>query len=338
MRAWRLERTGPPSALSLVELPDPTPGRGEVRIRTHAIGLNFAEILSRKGLYGWAPKRPYTLGMEASGVIDAVGPGVSEARLGESVLVGTQYGCYADRIVVPEPRALPAVASLTLEENAAFGVNFLTAWVALSCLARMRPHDRVMVSAAAGGVGSAAVKLASALGCEVIALAGTEEKIQLALSLGAHQGVSYGEPDFASRLERSVGEAGIDVALETVGGEVFRAARGVLAPFGRIVVAGYASLDYSLWNPLSWWPAWKGVPRMPLMEMARGSNGLMATHLGYLLDDPERMRQAWDGLVRFATEHDIRPLIGHEFGFEQVAEAHALMESRRSTGKIVLRV
>lgn len=338
MRGYLLRRTGPASTLVLSELPDPAPGPGEVRVRTEVIGLNFAEVLSRKGLYGWTPDRPYVLGMEASGTIEEVGQGVDAAKVGTSVLVGTQYGAYAEQIVVPEARALPAVPGFSSEENAAFGVNYLTAWIGLVYLARMRAGDRVSVSAAAGGVGSAAVKLAAAYGCQVVALAGSSEKIAMALDLGADIGVSYGAPGFATRLKDAVGERGIDVALETVGGEVFDAVNAVLAPFGRAVVAGYASLDYRIWNPFTWWPAWKGVPRIPLMDMARGSKGLMATHLGYLLDDPERMRETWETLVAFATEHEIRPLVGHVFPFEKAGEAHELMESRGSTGKIVLRV
>jgi len=338
VRAFLLSRSGDPSVMELTEVPEPSPGPGEVRVHTKAIGLNYAEVLSRKGLYGWAPERPYVPGMDAAGTIDAVGAGVDSSRVGESVLVGTQYGCYAERIVVPTARALPAVPGFSTEENAAFGVNFLTAWVALVSIGRMRPEDRVMVSAAAGGVGSAAVKLAAAMGCEVIALAGSRDKIRLAEGLGAHVGVRYGTPDFAARLREAVGDRGVDLAVETIGGAVFDAVQGALAPFGRVVVAGYASLDYRIWNPLSWWRAWRGVPRIPLMEMARGSKGMSATHLGYLLDDPERMRAEWTDLVAFTTKHDIRPLIGHTFDFEQMAEAHELIESRGSTGKVVLRV
>ena len=338
MNAVLLHRTGPPDVLRVEELPDPEPGPGQVRIRTHAIGLNFAEVLSRKGLYGWAPPRPYVLGMEASGTIDAVGPGVSDARVGDDVLVGTQYGCYADRIVVPEERALPAIPGFTREENAAFGVQYLTAWISLVSMARMREGDRVAVSAAAGGVGSAAVRIAKASGCEVVALAGSDAKLEVAAGLGADLGVRYGTPDFPARLREVVGDRGIDVALETVGGDVFRAVQSVLAPFGRVVVSGYASLDYTKWNPLSWWRAWKGVPRIPIGEMSRGSRGLMSTHLGYLLERPDLVRAEWDALVDFAVRHDLRPLVGHVLPFREIAEAHRLLESRATTGKVVLTV
>ena len=132
-------------------VPDPTPTTGEVRVHVEAIGVNYAEVLSRKGQYGWSPAMPYTLGMEATGTIDLLGAGVDRRAIGERVIVGAQHGAYAEKIVVPERQALPAIASFSTEENAAFAVNYLTAWVALIEMARLRPADRVLVSAAAGG-------------------------------------------------------------------------------------------------------------------------------------------------------------------------------------------
>ena len=134
-----------------------------------------------------------------------------------------------------------------------------------------------------------------------------------------------------------MGDAGLDVVLETVGGDVFKACDSALAPFGRMVVAGYAELDYKLWNPLSWWRAWRGMPRMSLDSMFKRSTGMLSTHLGYLIPNASRMREIWDELLDYVAEHDIRPVVGHVLPFEEVAEAHRLMESRRSVGKIVLR-
>ena len=318
------------------EVEAPSPGPGEVSVRIEVVGINYAEVLSRMGLYGWAPKLPYVLGMEATGRIEEVGEGVDHQRVGDSVLIGTQYGAYAERIVVAEERALPAVTDFSLEENAAFPVQYMTAWVSLMEMGRLRPTDRVLVSAAAGGVGTAAVQIAKRFGCEVVALAGSESKLEVARGLGADVGVRYGTRDFGARLADAVGGRRVDVAVETVGGEVFDAVRAVLAPFGRVVVSGYASLRYKLWNPLTWWPAWRGMPRMSLTEMYKGSKGLMSTHLGYL--PAERLRSVWGDLTAFVTEHGIRPVVGTVLSLEDVAEAHRLMESRESIGKIVMRV
>lgn len=338
MRAVVLRRHGPAEILSLESVPDPTTGSEQVLVAVEAIGLNFAEVLSRKGLYGWSPDLPYVLGMEAVGVIEEIGDRVEGRKIGERVLVASQFGSYAEKIAVTASSALPALDSYTPEENAAFGVNYMTAWVSLLEMARIRHTDRVLVTAAAGGVGTAAVQIASSFGCEVVALASSDAKLQLARDLGATDAVCYGNIGFPDQLLDTVGSRGIDVALETVGGHVFKACADCLAPFGRIVVAGYAELDYKLWNPISLWRAWRGMPRMSMESMYKGSKGLLSTHLGYLVPYPEIVRPVWDRLTTFVEEHKIRPIVGHVFQLADVAEAHQLMESRGSMGKIVMRV
>ena len=334
MRAVFLHRHGQPDVLRITEAPDPTPGPGQVVVRVGAVGLNYAEILSRKGLYGWAPRLPYVLGMEAAGTIEAVGDGV-EREVGESVIVGLQHGAYAERILVRDHQALPALPGFSVEENAAFGVNWLTAWVGLMEMGRIRPSDRVLISPAGGGVGTAAVQIASRFGCEVVAMAGSDSKLDRVARLGASATVNYRQSGWNEKLG---GLGTFDVALEMVGGEVFRAACAALAPFGRVVVAGYAGLDYRRWKPWTWWSAWRGMPRMSLHDMLTGSRGMLSTHLGYLLRDPERMQQVWGALVAFATEHDLRPEIGHVLPFESIVDAHRLLESRNSYGKVVLQL
>jgi NADPH:quinone reductase-like Zn-dependent oxidoreductase len=123
-----------------------------------------------------------------------------------------------------------------------------------------------------------------------------------------------------------------------VGGEVYRAVWPVLAPFGRVVVAGFASLALQKWNPLSWLRTWRDLPKADIRSLAPASAGLMATHIGYLLDDPPRLARVWGELMAFVETHGIRPIVGATFSFDQMPEAHRLMESRRSVGKIVVRV
>ncbi|MBI4536971.1 MAG: zinc-binding dehydrogenase [candidate division NC10 bacterium] len=316
----------------------PEPGSGEVRVRLRAIGVNFAEVLSRKGLYGWAPKRPYILGMEGAGEIEGLGPGVTGRRIGEAVIVGAQHGCYAQQVCVSAHQALPAMPDFTLDENAAFAVNYLTAWVSLMEMARLRPTDTVLVHAAAGGVGTAAVQLAKALGCTVYGTAGADGKLGLVKRLGADAAVNYRTTDFETEVRRLTNGQGVDVVLETVGGEVYRKSLRLLAPTGRLVVTGFASLNLQKWNPLSWWRTWRAIPRAKVGEMAERSVGVLATHLGYLLPERERLAGIWGELVWFVKRHHIRPVVGSAFPFERMADAHALMESRRSTGKIVVEV
>lgn len=337
MRAIPLERTGPPSVLRVRTSPDPVPGPEEVVVRIRAIGINFAEILSRKGLYGWAPKRPYIPGMEAAGEIESVGAGVAPSRIGEQVILIAQFGCYAERVCVNAAQALPAIGALSLEENAAFAVNYLTAWVALVEMARLRSTDTVLVTAAAGGVGTAVVQLASRFGCRVIAAVGNSAKFEIVRRLGASEAFLY--DDLEHDVRGCTDGRGVDVAIELVGGDPYRASFRSLAPFGRLVVAGFASRpELQYWNPWSIWKTLRDMPKASVLTMLRRSVGVLSSHLGYLLEDAALLGPIWRELVAFRDAHDIRPLIGGRFDFEQMPDAHAFVESRKSVGKVVIEV
>lgn len=336
MNAYVLRKTGKPNVLQISEIDAPTPAAGEVQVRLQCVGINYAEILSRKGLYGWAPKRPYVLGMEGAGVIERAGDGVDKSRIGERVIVGTQFGCYAERVVVPQEQALPAVGHFSIEENAAFAVNYMTAWVALFELARLQKTETLLITAAAGGVGTAAIQLAAKKGCRVFGLAGGDEKIALVKKLGATGAFNYRSDDAFQRLREVSG--GVDVALEMVGGNIFKESFNLLNPFGRLVVTGFASLNLNWWNPFSIWRTWRDLPRANVMKLAEKSVGVMASHLGHLLDEPQRLHAIFDELRRFVTDTQIRPIIGRVFRFEQAVEAHAFIESRKSMGKVLLRI
>lgn len=334
MQAFVLKRTGGPGVLQVREIPEPVPGPGEVRVALEFTGLNYAEILSRKGLYGWAPKRPYVPGMEGAGVIEQVGAGVEPKRVGQKVIVGTQHGCYGAKVVVPQELAIPELPQFSMAENAAFPVNYMTVWVAVFELGRLRAGEKVLITAAAGGVGTAAVQLCAKAGCEVYGLAGSQEKIDLIKSLGAAQALNYREADCFERLKQISG--GFDLVLELVGGNVYKQSFRLLNPFGRLVLAGFASLNLKKWSPLSWWQTWRDIPRVRLLDMVTGSTGVMATHLGYLISDRERLATIFNKLSTFVTENKIHPVVGKIFPFAQVAQAHAFIESRKSVGKVLL--
>jgi NADPH2:quinone reductase len=336
VRAINHKHIGGPSVLKISDVPDPVPQKGEVRVNLAYAGINFAEILSRKGLYGWAPKKPYIIGMEGSGIIDQVGEGVDPTRIGEKVVVGAQYGCYAEKIAVPEAQALPVLPYLSMKENAALLVNYMTAWVALVESVRLQKNESVLITAAAGGVGTAAIQIASKLGCPTYGMVGSIEKMDLVKELGASEVFNYRQKNWIAEFEEKIGN--VDVVLEMVGGEVNRQSYKFLNYFGRVIIVGYASLNPKLWNPISWWRTWRDIPRVNLMEIAMKSAGAMATHLGYLLKDPQKMSQVYDRMKNFLLEHNIRPVISRLFPFEDAGKAHAFIESRQSTGKVLLKI
>jgi NADPH:quinone reductase-like Zn-dependent oxidoreductase len=269
MKAYILKRPGNPEVLKIDEKSIPEPSQGQVRVEVHYIGLNYAEILSRKGLYGWAPKRPYVLGMECVGEIDAVGPSVPKNVIGEQVMVGTQYGCYAEYVTVPRDQVITVIPRYSLAESAAFPVNYLTAWVGLVELGRICSEDNVLITAAAGGVGTAAVQLASAQGCRVSGLVGSEGKKSFVIENGAQNAATYDEFILSESKQSTY-----SLVIEVVGGKVFRSALRSLSPYGRIIVLGYAGLDLKLWNPLSWYHAIRDIPRAKIMTLAERSIGL----------------------------------------------------------------
>lgn len=335
MRAYTLTHHGPASSLKIQEVPDPVPGPGEVCVRVRRIGMNYAEILSRRGQYRWAPKLPYVLGMEAFGEIEAVGEGVNR-KAGELVIAGWQYGSYAEKMIVPDYMALPALEPFSPEENAAFIVNYMTAWVGLMKLARLQSSDSVLINAAAGGVGTAAVQLAKGLGCTVFGTASHPDKLLLLEKLGVDYPINYQELDFASVIREAQSGRGVDVVLELVGGETFRKSRDLLNPFGKLIIGGMAGLKWNKRNPLTWPHLLRNIPRVKLLQMAQHSTGLLATHIGYLIKHQDVVQSEWQALTSYVQEHNIRPVISEVFPFEQLPQAHAFIESRKSYGKVIV--
>ena len=335
MKAYLLTRHGSAATLQQSEVPEPQAGPGEVRVRVQHIGINFAEILSRRGQYRWAPKLPYVLGMEAYGIIDSVGEGV-DRKIGEAVIAGGQHGSYAEKMVVPNYMALPPLSYLSPHENAAVVVNYMTAWVGLVKLARLLPSDTVLVNAAAGGVGTAAVQLAKAKGCTVFGTASHPDKLELLQQLGVDHPINYQEQDFEQVIRDVQQGKGVDVVLELVGGETFRKSRNLLNPFGKLVIGGMAGLKWSKRNPLTWPSLLRHIPRPRLLQMAQRSSGLLATHIGYLIKNQALVEAEWAALSTSMGEHGIRPVISAVFSFERLPQAHRFIESRRSYGKVIV--
>lgn len=337
MKAVVLSKTGGPEVLGVSDVPEPVPGEGEVLVKNEFIGINYAEILSRKGLYSWAVERPYIPGMESSGVVEKVGKKVDTQLVGKRVVVGAKYGTYAEKVSVPYSQTVPCPPSFSMEESAAYIVNFLTAWVLLFKMARINSEDKVLVTAAAGGVGTAAVKLAEALGCEVYGMAGSGVKFEYIRSNGAIDVFSYS--DDKSFRDLIAVSGGIDVVIELVGGDVFRKSVQCLNPFGRVCVGGFASLDLNKLNPFSWIKTWMDIPRVDIGRLSKNSIGVMSCHVGYLLDrNPEMLMDIYNEMTGYITKNSIKPFVCRVFSLDECAEAHRFIESRKSCGKVLLKL
>ena len=304
MRAVVLDEGGAPEQLAVRDVPDPVAGDGQTLVDVRASAINFVEILVRQGRYPQMPALPWIPGGEIAGV-------VGERRV--LALGGGEGGGYAERMAVPDDLVFDLPDSASFEEGAAFLLSFLTAWIPLTTQARVTTGSRVLVTAAAGGTGCAAVQAAVALGAEVVAAVGSAGKRELPLSLGAAQAVTYEE----------ISEVGpVDVVYDLVGGDLFASSVKMLRPLGVTIGIGFAG---GWWQPVD--PA----------ELVGRNVGVQGFYLGRLMRfRPDVVRAAADELLALWADGRVRPIVGASYPLDQVAEAHRAVEERRTTGKVVL--
>ena len=281
---------------------EPEAGAGQKLVRVRAAGINFMDLLIRQGRYPQAPELPIVPGGEIAGEVD-----------GQRVMGLPRNGGYSELAAVDERWLVPLPERASFAEGAAFLMAFLTAYLPLTRQARVEQGTVVLVHAAAGGVGSAAVQVARHLGARVIATASTEEKRELARSLGAEE--AYGYEEIADGVRA-------DVVVDPVGGAVFEASLKVMSPLGSLIAIGFAG---GMWEPLN-----------PALLVGRNV-GVQGFYLGRLMAHrPDVAREAADELVRLWEEGAIRPVVGTELPLDRAADAHRLIEERRHLGKVVL--
>jgi NADPH2:quinone reductase len=334
-RAWFVERYGGPERLLLRERPDPVPGPGEVLVGTAAIGLNFADLFVRSGDYPRTPKPPFVPGMEISGTVEAVGPEIAGLARGQNVVALPIFGGHAEKVAVPSKRVFPLPEGADLAEAAAVSVTFLTAWYACH-RAQVAAGDRVVVTAAAGGVGTALLQLLKEKGANVLALVGSEEKLALCRELGAAEAGLYASAE--DLIERLFGGR-IDVAIDAMAGRIYSRLWKRLEAGGRYVLYGFAAASGG-----------KGVakPRAARELLSMGFHSpyeviqtcrtLIGFNLSLLPDRAGELRRGAEETFALWRQGRIRPILGPRFPFELLPEAHRALASRKTTGKVVITV
>ena len=317
MRAFILKEIG--GQPELTTRPDCMPGPGEVLVRNRACGLNFADLLMIRGKYQETPEPPFTLGMEAAGVVEALGPGLVGPEPGTRVAVTGGSGGLADLGCYPADRVVPLPDALSFEAAAALQIAYGTSHVALEHKARIQPGETLVVLGAAGGVGLTAVELGHLMGARVIAVARGAEKLEVARAAGADHLIDAEVADLREQL-KALG--GADVVYDAVGGDLFRAAFRAMKPEGRILVIGHASGD---------------VPQVPANHLLVKNIDLLGFYWGgYLKFRPEVVTRSLATLFGWAAEGRITPHISHTLPLERAAEGLELLKSRASTGKVVI--
>jgi NADPH:quinone reductase-like Zn-dependent oxidoreductase len=321
--------------LEVREAKDPEPGAGEVRIRVHACGVNFADIMARMGLYPDAPPLPCVVGYEVGGVIDAVGSGVTTLAKGDRVIGMTRFGGYSDVVVVPVDQALQISDKVSLEAAASIPVNYLTAWLMLVKLGNVSAGDRVLVHAVAGGVGQAAVQICKWRGATVIGTASASKHARLK-ELGVEHVIDYRTEDFEAAVKQRVGS--VDIVLDAVGGESFGKSYRVLSPMGRLFMFGISS--FAPGETRSLIAALGGFLRMPKFRppgLMNDNKGVHGVNLGHLWDQAEALRAMLDAVRERVEAGDFDPVVDASFDFEHAADAHRYIQDRKNFGKVLLK-
>jgi NADPH:quinone reductase-like Zn-dependent oxidoreductase len=335
MRSVWIPRTGPPEVLEVRETPDPTPGPGQVLVRVRASGVNFADVMARLGFYPDAPPLPCVVGYEVAGMVDGLGAGVDGGiARGQRVVVLTRFGGYADTVVAPAAQVFPLPESMSFEEGAAVPVNYLTAVLMLRHFGNVRAADKVLVHAAAGGVGIAAIQLCRIAGAEVIGTASAGKHTQLR-EMGVAHAIDYRTQDFETEVKRLTNGRGVDIVLDATG--AFRKSYRCLAPLGRLVCFGLSGAATGLKpSRLAAVPKLLALPWFHPIRLMNDNKAVIGVNLGHLWDHIDLLRREMVGLLEDCAAGRLRPLVGKTFPLDQAAAAHRYIQERRNVGKVIL--
>ena len=321
MKAVVCKEFGPIENLTVEDLPDPTPGAGEVLIRVHAAGVNFPDGLMVRGEYQMKPPRPFTPGNEVAGIVTALGSGVTTLSVGQRVVSLCGLGGFAEQVVAPADRALPIPDSMDFNTAGGLMLVYGTSLHALKNKAKLKAGETLLVLGAAGGVGLAAVELGRAMGARVIAAASTNEKLELARAHGAELGINYATADLRAELKHLV-PGGVDVVYDPVGGPLTEAAVRGMAWGGRLLVIGFANGE---------------IPKLPLnLLLLREGEAIGVFWGAWTQRDPAGHAANTARIMQWFTEAKLKPHVGGAYPLTQVKDALDEVMGRRAQGKIVL--
>jgi NADPH:quinone reductase-like Zn-dependent oxidoreductase len=337
MKAVQIVHFGGPEAFRLVEMPPVPLTPGSVRIQVNAAGVNFADVMMRMGLYPEAPPRPFVPGYELAGTVTEAGSGVVGLKPGDRVLAACRFGGYTEEIVLPESQVRKIPPDMSDLEAAAVPVAFMTAWIALEEMARVREGDRVLIPGAAGGVGTAAVQIAARDGAYVVGLVGSERKLSTVRELGGREAFTYAE--WKRRPESESAE--FDVIIEARGGADLKESIRRLSAGGRIVSYGVSSMISGLRRSII--HAAGALLRTPIVTpigLAMKNTGVFGLNMLTLFDTPhgmELLMKAMDGALEGFHRKSFRVIVGKIFPLSEAGAAHAYLQSGENIGKVVLR-
>jgi NADPH2:quinone reductase len=320
MKAVRIHQFGGPEVLQIEDVPTPEPGSGQARVRLEVCGVNFADVYQRLGQYGL--QLPGIPGQEGAGIVDAVGPGVTDVRPGDRVVYSNVVGSYAQYAIVPAWQLVPIPAGLDAPTAVAAMLQGMTAHYLVHDTYPLKPTDTALVYAAAGGVGHLLVQMARRQGARVIAAVSTDAKAELARSLGANEAIVYPRVEVDAEAKRLTGGRGVQVVYDSVGKDTFEKSLNCLALRGTMVLYGQSS------GPVP--------PQDPQILNRKGSLFLTRPTLVHHTHTREELLARATDVLSWVQSGVLRVRIDRRFPLAQAAEAHRYLQSRQATGKILL--
>jgi NADPH:quinone reductase-like Zn-dependent oxidoreductase len=332
MRAVVIAEHGDPSVLQVQQRPDPpAPGPGQLRIAVRAAGVNFADHLARVGLYPDAPKLPAVVGYEVAGTVEAVGAGVDESRVGQRVLAGTRFGGYSEIVNVAASDSVVLPDAVSFEQGAAVPVNYATAWAGLHGYGSLQAGERVLIHAAAGGVGIAAIQFAKAAGAEIHGTASPGKHQKLA-EIGVDRAIDYRRGGWWKGLEP------YDIVLDALGGTSLRRSYDLLRPGGRLVAYGISNMQQGAKRSLR-----KAAPHaltmlrgFNLLDQLSESKTVIGLNMLRLWDDRGTLEPWITPLAKALDDGTVAPIVHAAVPFAEAPEAHRILAARENVGKVVL--
>jgi len=334
-----ISKHGPPEVLEVQERPDPQPGPGELRVAVKAAGINFADLLARVGLYADAPKPPCVIGYEVAGEVDALGDGVDGFAVGDRVMAGTRFGGYAELAVAPAAGVLPLPPDWSFEEGAALPVVYATAYAALIRYGALRAGERVLIQAAAGGVGIACTQVAKHVGAEVFGTA-SASKHNAIRGFGVDHAIDYRSQDFAEEVRRIAGgREPLDLIVDGIGGSSFKKGYSLLSPGGRMVCIGASAvLEGERRNIVHALRTVASMPRFNVLKMMSQSRAVIGLNMLKVWDAHGQSPEDAAALAGLLQSGAIRPVVAESFPLERGGDAHRFLAERKNIGKVVLTV
>src|SRR5471032_837752 len=324
MKAVLCKAYGPPDSLVIEDVASPIPGPGEAVISVKAASVNFPDVLIIENKYQVKPPLPFSPGSEVSGIVKAVGDGVTNVKTGDRVMAITGYGAFAEEVKTEARRMLPIPPKMDFATAAAFGLTYATSEHALVDRGALQPGETLLVLGAAGGVGLAAIEIGKILGARVIACASTDEKLAVCRQHGADETINYATEDLRERIKALTNGNGADVVYDPVGGAYTELALRSIAWRGRLLVVGFAAGE---------------IPKIPLnLTLLKGCSIVGVFWGDFARREPARFAEDMQQLGRWYTEGRLKPHISATFPLERAAEALTLMAARKVTGKVVLTV